>query len=157
MSTLLVNELYPGIVFPQLIRITRDVNVAAIRPWIYRHNDLLDGELQCRVYQGANQLTESILTAAEINQAFTENFAHGFLRFDFEALTLRVAEGNVSEEYRIEFEMVNHTLNSNNFIGIVRRWEAKTYPTYGSGVVNNEAQNDSVEPAGLELFEYTEL
>lgn len=156
MSTLLVDELYPGVVFRQPVRINKSVNIAHIRPWVYKNNDLLDGELEVRVYQGTTLLATSSLAAADINAGFTENYAHGFLKLDFPSLELNVPEQETTQEYIIEYEMINHTLNVNNYIGIVRRWEAKTYPTYGNNVVNNEAPNDAVEPSGLELFEYKE-
>lgn len=157
MSTLLVDELFPGVVFSQKFKITRDVNISAIRPWVYLHGTLQDGDFQCEVKQGVNTLLTTTITAAEINAAKTETYAHGFIAFCFDALSLRITEGNVEEEYTVEFSMINHTLDSGNFLGIVRRWEDKTYPTYGTGVISGEAPNDSVEPAGLEIFEYTYL
>ena len=154
MSTLYVDELFPGIVFSQPIRVNRDVNVAHVRPWIYKHGTLQDGQLQCEIKQGVSTLATQTLDFSVINAAFSEPYAHGFIRIDFQSLALRVAEGNTEEEYTIEYSMINHTKDQGNFIGIVRRWEDKTYPTYGDGVVGGEAPNDSVEPSGLELFEY---
>ena len=157
MSTLIVDELFPGVTFSQKIRVNRDINISAIRPWVYLHNTLQDGDFQVEVKQGSESLLIAQLTAAEVNEAKTLAFAHGFIRFCFDALSLRVAEGETETEYILEFSMQNHIKDENNFIGIVRRWEDKTYPTYGDGVVDNEAPNDFVEPAGLELFEYTYL
>jgi hypothetical protein len=51
--------------------------------------------------------------------------------------------------------MDNHTLDENNFVGIVRRYEQKFYDTYGDGVEDNEAPNDLVEPLGFELFRWS--
>ncbi len=157
MSALLVDELFPGVTFSQKFRITRNVNIAAVRPWVYLHNTLQDGDLQIQVKQSSNLLATFTFSAAEVNAAKTLAFAHGFMTFCFNALVLRIAEGNTQEEYILEFSMINHSLDTDNFIGIVRRWEDKTYPTYGDGVVSGEAQNDSVEPAGLEIFEYKYL
>ena len=155
MSRLLVDELFPGVTFSQPFRITRDLNVARIRTWIYKHGVLQDGQLQCQVKQGSEVLATATVDFSDINSAITENYAHGFIRMDFDSLALRIDEGNEKEEYIIEYTMQNHTKDLGNFIGIVRRWEKKTYPTYGTGVTGGEAPNDSIEPSGLELFEYT--
>lgn len=154
MSTLLVDELKSGVIIEQPFKITRRTNLSHIRMWIYRHNDLLTGSLRLRIYDGATLLTEDTLTISEINAAFTQPYAHGFLRFDFDSLVLNIPEGSSEKEYKIKVEMIGHTTNPAAFIGLVRRYEAKTYPTYGTDVVNNESPNDTTEPFGLELFEY---
>lgn len=154
MSTLLVDELFNNVVVEQPFKITRRTNLAYIRMWIYRNNDLLTGSLRMRIYDGATLLAEDTLTIAEINAAFTQPYAHGFLRFDFDALVLNITEGASEKEYKIQVQMVGHTTNASNFIGLVRRYEAKTYDTYGAGVINNESPSDTTEPFGIELFEY---
>lgn len=154
MSTLLVDELYPGIVFRQPFKIKRDIDISHIRPWVYKNGSLQDGTFECRVYDGGTLLAKATIDFATFNAGFTENYAHGHLRFDFNALSLRLPEGSTEKEYFIEYEMVGHTKDGANYVGIVRRWEDKTYPIYGDGVVDNEAPNDNVEPSGLELFEY---
>jgi hypothetical protein len=90
----------------------------------------------------------------DINAAKTESFAHGFIRFDVEPLALNIPEGSPNKEYTLRFSMQNHTSDSNNFLGISRRWDIKVYDIYGAGVVNNQAPNDFVEPGGLEIYEY---
>jgi len=153
MSTLLVDELWDGIVFEQPFLITKNTSIIHIRPWIYRHGDLLTGQFQVEVLDGATVLTTAQLGFAEINSAFTENYAHGYIRFDFDSLSLRIPEGSIEKEYKLRFSMVGYTNNTEGFLGIVRQYEAKIYPTYGTGVVGNEAPNDMVEPGGLELYE----
>jgi hypothetical protein len=157
MSTLIIDELYPGIVFPQPFKISKDIQVAHIRPWVILWGTLADGDLVCRVKDGTTLLQTVTLNYTDINLAKTLDYAHGFLRIDFDTLVLRVPQGSTEKEYIIEYEMINHTKDTSNFLGIVRRWEDKTYPTYGDGVVGGEAPNDSVEPSGLELFEYKEI
>ena len=154
MSTLIVEELYSGIEFNQPVTIDKDINVAHIRPWIYKHGTLVDGDFQVDVLDGATIIASTGFSFTDINAAITNTYAHGFLRFDFSSLILRVPEGSASKEYTFRFSMQNHTTDLNNFLGISRRWEAKVYGTYGDGVVDNEAPNDMVEPAGLEIFEY---
>jgi len=154
MSTLLVDELYSGKEFNQPVKIDRSINVVYIRPWIYKQGQLQSGELVVEVYDGATKLAESSLSYTEINEGIPANYAHGFIRMQFDSLILRVPEGQLEKEYLLKFYMNNHVTNFNNFIGIVRRWEAKTYPTYGPGVVDGEAVNDFIEPAGLEIFNY---
>ena len=157
MSTLLVDELWDGVQFDQKVKITHDLQLAHIRPWIYKHGTLVDGQFRCSVYQGAILLTTAEIDYADINAAFTEDYAHGNIRFDFDSMALHVADGSTESEYTFRFEMVNHTTDSNNFIGICRQWDLKVYDIYGSGVVDNEPPNDAVEPAGLELYEYKRI
>ena len=154
MSTLLVDEMFPGVEINQEIRITKDISVAHIRPWIYKHGTLVDGDFELTILQGATELLTVSINFLDINAAFTQAFAHGSLRFDFDNLILHVEEGEIETDYTLRFRMINHTLDEANFLGLVRRWEAKTYPTYGDGVVGGEAPNDAVEPFGLEIFEY---
>lgn len=154
MSTLVVDELFDGIQFNQPVTIDKNLMVGHIRPWIYKHGTLQDGDFRVQVYDGATLLTESTINYQDINAAFTENYAHGFLRFDFDALELNIPETSLSKEFTFRFEMINHTTDSGNFLGIVRRYEHKVYETYGTGVVAGEAPNDFVEPAGLEIFVY---
>jgi len=156
MSTLKIDELYPGIVFPQPVKILRDIQVAHIRPWIILWGTLIDGDLQCTVKDGSTILKQSTVNYVDLNAGKDLAYAHGFLRIDIDVV-LRVPEGLSEKEYTIEYEMINHTQDASNFVGIVRRWENKTYPTYGDGVVGGEAPNDNVEPSGLELFEYKEI
>lgn len=148
MSTLLIDELYPGVVFNQLFRIKKNVNLAHIRPWIYVQNDLIDGVFQCQVFDGATLLRTASITYEQINEAITLSYAHGFIRFDFDSLSLRIPEGQVEKEYRLEFSMQGHTFNGTNFLAICRMWDDAFYDTYGV------IPNDAVEPAGFELFEY---
>lgn len=155
MSTLLVDELYPGVTFVQKFKVNRDTNLAHVRPWIYKHGTLVDGDFQLEVKQGATTLVTKTLNFATINAAFTETFAHGYIRFDFDALSLRVAQGNTEEEYELHFSMINHTQDTNNFLGIVREWDGRKYTIYGDDLVNGQPPNDAVEPGGFELFEYT--
>jgi len=154
MSTLLVDELYEDVVFRQPFKILRDINIAHIRAWIYKQGTLVDGDLTCEVYDGATLLATTSINYSVVNAAFSEAYAHGFVRFDFRSLSLRLPEGQTEKEYFIEYSMKNHTTDDANYIGITRRWEEKTYQTYGVGVSNGEAPNDSVEPSGLELFVY---
>lgn len=154
MSTLIVDELFDGVEFSQEFRITKDTNLAHVRPWIYKHGTLVDGTFICEVYKGATLLAQSTISHTDINAAFTQQFAHGYIRFDFDSLSLKVAEENTKEEFSVKFYMQGHTSNPSNFIGIVRIWDIKIYETYGDGVVDGQAPNDMVEPAGVELYEY---
>lgn len=154
MSTLLVDELYPGVVFEQPIKITKNIMVAHIRPWIYRRNDLVDGDFQLEVFDDATLLASRTINYVDINAAFTEDYAHGYIRFDFDPLQLNVPETLSEKEYILKFSMINHTLDTNNFIAISRQYEQKIYPTYGAGVIGNEAPNDMVEPGGVEIYNY---
>ena len=154
MSTLLVDELYDGINFDQAIRIKRDVNLAHIRPWVYVQGTLVDGDFTVEILDGDATIFTASIPYTQINAMKTETFAHGFIRFDFESLALHVEEGSNVKEYTLRFSMQNHTTDTNNFLGIVRQWEDKIYDLYGNNVLNNEAPNDTIEPAGLEFYDY---
>lgn len=156
MSTLVVDELYPGIEFDQPFTIERDINLKHIRLWVFKTGTLQDGELTVEILQGSTLLAKSVIIYSMVNTEIPATYAHGFIRFDFDSLSLRVAEGNASEEYMARFYMDNHTKDVSNYLAVVRNYERKIYPTYGLGVVAGEAANDMVEPAGIELFEVTD-
>ena len=77
MSTLIVQELFPGIQVEQRIRITRDVSVAHIRPWIYKQGTLVDGDLELVIEQDGTDLLTVTIPYTEINAGVTGDFAHG--------------------------------------------------------------------------------
>lgn len=154
MSTLLIDELNPGVVFSQPIKIQRNIMVAYIRPWIYKQGTLQNGDIQLQLFDGATLLATSLINYVDFNAAFTETYAHGYLRFDFDLVQLNVPEIETEKEYILKYSMINSTLDVVNFVGVVRQYEHKIYPTYGSGVVGGEASNDSIEPSGLEIYEF---
>ena len=154
MSTLVVDELNPGVQFDQKVKIARDINVSHIRPWVYIQSPLVDGDFKLTVLQGATELATSIINYVDINAAMTEAYFHGYLRFDFDSLFLGVAQGNTEEEYTFRFEMINSNFNSTFFLAVCRIWDIRFYDIYGTGVVAGEPPNDMVEPAGLEIYEY---
>lgn len=153
--TLLVDELYPGVVFEQNFRIQKSLPIAHVRPWVYKQGTLVDGVLTLEIWEGADLLKTATIDYTTINLEIPGTYAHGFIRFDFSPLQLNHKSTQEYTEYTLKLYMDNHTLNINAFIGASRRWEAKTYPTYGDDVVNNEAVNDSIEPLGLEFFNWS--
>ncbi len=153
MSDLVVDELFDGVTFNQTFRIKRNTNLKHIRPWIYLHGTLADGDFQLEILKGATVLVTKQINFVDINAVKTETFAHGFIRFDFDSLALNVGEGNTTEEYILRFTMQNYSDDPNNFLGIVRNWEFKINDIYGPGVSGNQAPNDQVEPAGFETYE----
>ena len=154
MSTLVVNELFPGVVFNQPVKIFRNMSIAHIRPWIYKRGTIQDGSMQLTILDDATTLKVVTIPFTDINSNIPGTFAHGYIRFDFELLQLNIPETFSEKIYTFRFEMINHTLDANNFMGIVRQYELKIYPTFGDGVVGGEAPNDMVEPNGLEIYEY---
>jgi len=137
MSTLIIDEMYPGVEFAQTVKIFRDTNLAHVRPWIYLEGTLADGDFQLEVLQGANVLATSTINYVDINDAKTETYAHGFIRFDFDSLSLLVSEGNTDEEYIFRFSMINHTKDTSNYLAIARNWDIKIYPTYGDVIAQS--------------------
>ena len=151
MSTLVLDELYDGVIAPESFTTDRDLDVSAIRVHLYKH-DTSTTELTLRIYQDAVLLDDSTVTAAELNTAIPETYSHGMVRFEFTNLALRLKEGESRTVYRWELEGTGGS--ETNFIGVVRIYENKIYLTTGEGVVNGEAPNDFVEPFHFEIFEY---
>lgn len=152
MSTLVQDILENNESISQTFKIDRNLNIAHIRPWIYIHDDLLDGDLQLEVLQSAVVLATKTINFADINAAKTDTYAHGWLRFDFDSLQLNIAEGNSEEEYIVRLTMINHTDSLTNFIAWSRDWEDPKYPVFGSVDGGGEAVNDMVTPFGLEIY-----
>jgi hypothetical protein len=151
--TLLVDELYNGVVFEQNFRIKKHISIAHIRPWIYKHGILASGNLTCEVFEGNMLLKQVQIPYPTINTEIPSTYAHGQIRFDMNSLQLNHNTLNDWTEYTLKIYMSGYT-NAATFIGAVRRYELKFTDTYGTGVINNEAPNDMVEPLGFELFEY---
>lgn len=154
MSTLIVDELYPNTVFAQRIWVRDTINVTHIRPWIYKQGTLVDGEMICRIKSDLTTIATATLTFEEINAANTSTYSHGFIRFDFNTIILEHKQWNVQSQpytdYIIEFEMINHTKDITNFVGVCRSWDRETYPpVYPS-------TNSMVTPVGLEIYTYKE-
>lgn len=154
MSTLIVDPLFSGIIFTQNIKVSRDISVAHIRPWVYLQGTLADGDFQCRVLQGGTELAVSTIPFTSINAAKTETYAHGFIRFDFESLILHRAEGEEDTDYTFEFSMINHTSDPVNYLGIAREWDVASAIVYGDVDGSGEPVNDQISPAGYEIYEY---
>lgn len=153
MSCLVYDRFRAGLQFPQKIKITREYNIAHVRPWVYLQGDIQDGSFKVTVSDGATELATSEITATEINTAKTLQFFHGFIRFDFDSLALKIPEGVTEKEYTFTFEMINHSDDSANFVAMVRSWDYPIYTIYGDDVVDGEPPNDAVTPGGLELYE----
>lgn len=153
--TLLVDELYPNIVFEQNFRINKTISMPHLRPWIYKQGTLQDGDLTLEIWQGADLLKTATIVYTLINAEITGTYAHGQIRFDLDPLQLNHDRKQEWTEYQIRLYMANHTKNVNNFIGTVRRYESKFYDTYGNGVIDNEAPNDMIEPLGFEIYNWS--
>lgn len=154
MSTLIYDELSPGVVFEQKFKIQKNVNIAHIRPWIYVQGVLVDGDLTLEVLQGANSLITKSIPFSDINSAMLDTYNHGFIRFDYDSLSLQIPEGLTEEEYTIKLSMENHSLDTTNYVAMVRNWDIKIYDTYGDVDGSGQGVNDMIEPGGLEIFYY---
>lgn len=152
--TLVIDELYNGIVFSQNFRIKKSISVAHIRPWIYKHDTLLTGTLTLEVWQGSDLLKTAQIPYTTINTEIPGTYAHGQIRFDLDSLQLNHDTTQEWTEYTFKLYMSGYTNNPSAFIGAIRRYELKFYDTYGEDVISNEAPNDMVEPMGFEVFEY---
>lgn len=152
--TLVVDELYDGIVFEQPFRIQENISVAHIRPWIYKHQFPSTGSLTVEVFEGATLLKRVQLASSEINAQIPGTYAHGMIRFDTDPFQLNHNCNQEYTEFTMRIYMDGYTTDTQNFYGMIRRYELKFYETYGQDVIDGEAPNDMVEPGGFELFEY---
>lgn len=152
MSTLIQDILENNSALSQSFKIDKSMNVAHIRPWVYIHDDLQDGDLQLEVLQGATVLATATLNYATINAGKADTYSHGWLRFDFDSLQLNVDEGNTDEEYIVRLTMINHTNNSAAYIAWNRDWDDPLYPIYGDVDGNGDPVNDQIAPFGLEIY-----
>ena len=150
MSTLLVDELYDGVIAPQNFTIDRDLDICSVRVHLYKH-DTATSDVTIRLYQDATLLKEATITANQINECVPETYAHGMFNFDLGNTALRLKEGESSTVYRWELE--GQGGSETNFMGVIRIYENKIYETTGEQVVDGEAPNDFVEPFHFELFE----
>ncbi len=153
--TIVVDELYDGVVFTQNFKINRSIQLAHFRPWIVKWGSITSGDLVLQVLKDDEVLKEVKINYVDINAAITATYFHGQIRFDTMPLQLNHDHRLESTEYQVKLFMESSTFDDNNFIGTVRRYEHKFYELYGDGALNNEAPNDMVEPLGFELFEYT--
>lgn len=153
--TLLVDEIYTGRTIVQNFKIHQNVSIYAIRPWFFKNGTCPNGTFELTILDGENVLATSTIDGADINSEITGTYAHGFIRFEFTNLVLHIPETETEKEYTMQFTF-DAAFDGSNFIGLCKRYDDKTYDTYGIDVVNNEASNDSVEPYGLEIFEYTD-
>ena len=153
MSTLLVTDFITDEVVEMPFKITRTYNISHIRPWIYKEGVLENGTFELYIYDGETLLGGSSIATSDINSVISDTYAHGFVRFDFESLLLHVPERELEKEYTIKF--IYTAPQTTSSLSIVRRWQAKIYDTYGTGVIDNEAPNDTLEPYGIEFYEYT--
>jgi hypothetical protein len=148
MSTLLVDVLEPGKNIEQVIKISRNVNVAAIRPYIYKQGVLLSGTLQLDVLKGVTVLATKTISYTDLNANIDAPYSHGYVKFEFESLPLQVDPDNDTEEYILRLSMSGYTPTTTVFVGACKDWDDSKYPTYGTGDSSFE------QPYGFEIFEY---
>lgn len=151
--TLVVDELFDGVVFTQNFRINKTMSLAHFRPWIIKWG-IPDGQLVMQILQNDEVLKEVKLESELINTMIPGTYAHGQLRFDTNPLQLNHDRREEWTYYQIKLFTENSTYDNNNFYGAIRRYELKFYDTYGLDVVDGEPPNDMVDPMGFELFEY---
>ena len=150
MSILLLDEMKPGVVFSQTVTITRNVDIKHVRPWVYIHGILADGDFVCRIKDAGKVLAMDTISFSEINAIGSDTFKHGKIKFDIEPGVLHIPDNSVSKNFEIEFEMINHTLDPANFIGIVRDWEDPVW------IDISNVPNAAVSPCGLEIYDFRE-
>lgn len=151
MSTLIVEELYPGVTIEQKFKVQRNANLVHYRPRIMKHGTLADGTLTCEIYKGAILLGTSTIDYTDIN-TIGGPYAHGHIRFDFTTLPLKVSEGEAETEFTVKLYMAGHTKDVNNFIATVKEYESYRYIRYGDIDGNGDPLNDFIQPIGYEIY-----
>lgn len=149
MSTLLIDELFEDVIFEQTIRITRSAQVGAIRLWVYKNGTLTSGNLTMQIYDGVTLLKQVEIPYTDLNAAVVLDYAHGYVRFDTDPLTLNVGETESYHEYVLKFSMTGYTNDANKYIAVCREWDGPKYVTFDGPIIN-----DSEDPAGLEIYAY---
>jgi hypothetical protein len=153
--TLIIDELFQGVEVIQPFRITRSLQLVHIRPWVIKWGNPTGGNLVTELRQGDTLLKLINTPIDDIVAATTKTYGHGPLRIDTAPLQLNHDRRNENTEYIVKWYIDGATQDGSNFIGLIRRYEAQFYPTYGEDVVNGNAPNDMIQPFGLELFELT--
>lgn len=153
--TLIIDELFGNKEVVQPFRINRSLQLAHVRPWAIKWGSPSGGNLVTEFYQGADLLKLINTPIADIVDAVDGTYGHGPLRIDTSPLRLNHNRKNAFTEYTIKWYISGSTQDASNFIGLIRRYEAKFYPTYGDDLVSGDAPNSMVQPFGFELFELT--
>ena len=148
MSILIVTDLIPNTSVSQKFKIFKTINVAAIRPYIYKNGTILDGNLMLRVLKGATVIATKLINFTEINSEIPETYAHGYIKFEFGQLPLQIDENQTEQEYTLELSMINHTLSAANYISFAKDWDDSKYSVYGTVTTSLN------QPNGFEIFEY---
>lgn len=152
--TLLIDELYDGVIFENNFRIKKSIQLAHIRPWILKWGVPATGEMVLQILKDDEVLKEVRLTTSEINAALPSTYGHGMLRFDMDPLQLNHDRKLEYTEYTIKLFMDGYITDGSNYYAAIRRYELKIYDTYGDGVISGEPTNDMLDPLGFELYEY---
>jgi hypothetical protein len=147
MSTLLLSDLVGGKVFTQPIKVKRNVAIAHIRPHIFVNGPLPEGSFTCRARVGDTIIGQAVVQFSDINASMNEDYFHGFVRFDFPNLSLRVGV-----EVELDFFTTSLAADS-KWLGICRDWDLRLYDRYGA-TVEGAALNSCIEAAGLNLHSY---
>lgn len=151
MSTLLIDELYSGIIPTQKFRTDKSFQLAHVRPWIYKHGNGMSGDLTCRIKIGSELLKEVTIDSVTLNNTINGTYFHGYVRFDFNSLWISHNRVNEYTEYTVEYEFVG-TSDPNNFYGMCRQYNNLLYPAYGDLNMAGEPKNSSISPYGYELY-----
>lgn len=149
--TLVIDELYPGVVFTQPFRIQKTVSIGHIRPWLYKHGTPI-GSVTLEVYSGATQLASASLPIESVTDAVPGVYGHGRVRFDFDSLTLHHDSTAEYTEFTFKLSVSEHTKDPDNFLGAVRQYEAPVYDYYGDTQEDGTPVNSMISPMGFELF-----
>ena len=127
MSTFYTEDL-SGAPIETAIRIDKNVNIKHIRPYIYMNESLPNGQLVLSLLDGATLLKEVEIDFTVLNAITTDDYLHGFIRFDMDTVLNHKTE-NTFTEYIIKIEMKNYTA-SGNVIALVTDLNDKIVPVH---------------------------
>ena len=103
------------------LKVTR-LNLTAVRPYLYLHNDPV-GTFTLNIKYSGNIIATADFTMAEIksNATYNDNeFHHGFVKIDIGAVL------NLGVKYEMELTSSGYTFSESSYLGWVKEYENLT-------------------------------
>jgi len=128
----------------QSFQVNERIQVSAIRPWLYLHNDPA-GTFKFAIKQNGNEIGSKELTISEIKTlaGLSDNeYHHGFIKFDFNAIL------NIDTSYQIELSSSGYVYDPNSYIGWVKPHENLL------NSFDDVISYDDQKPLGVQMWGY---
>lgn len=140
MSTIIVDELITTL--EQEFKVVTPINLCAIRPWVYSHNDPT-GNFSLSIYRGVSLVKSFSFNVASLKTALnvTQPYFHG--RYAIPITPFVLPRGT----YNLILNSSGYTYDTNSFFGWCKDINP-TCKTYG------EIENYTSNPYSFTLIEY---